>query len=135
MKIYMEKNITRWHGRLENKHDSMFVDGLALRYDPRLRGYELILWRKPNVYSHITVSEKRLEEFALSPNFDTDAFQSDSKLTMLQWSRLGFLDRFTTLCNFVGVERIPKETEEEILSAKEVCKMIRIKYDSDMKFC
>lgn len=127
--------ITKWHGRLDTKYNSMFVDGLTLRYDPRLRGYEMIIWRKPNTYSHIMVSDKKLEEFALSPNFDTDAFQNDSKLTMLQWSHLGFLDRFTTLCNFVGVDKIPKENEGQTLDAQAVCKILRIKYDSDMKFC
>ena len=129
-----KKETTNWHGRLNDKIHSMFIDGLVLRYDPRLRSHEMVIWKKTNVYLHIRLSEKSLEDFALSSNFDTDAFQHDSKLTMLQWSHLSFLERFTAIVNFVGLDRIPKD-EERVIDAQTVCKILRIKYNPDLRFC
>lgn len=124
---------TSWSGRGRGKEVSFLSDGLVYRYDPRLRAYEVIMRLGPNMYLHFRIADKALEDMVLSPSFDTEAFHTVNKLTVLQWSRLDFASQVIALANYVGLDKIPKVFEEE-MDARKACSLLRMRYENNIKF-
>lgn len=123
-----------WHGIGSDKEDSLFNKGILCRYDRVSKKYLVIYKQNMNDFLVVKIHDDGLDEIVLKPSFKIRMFEAMIKMKIREWATLPFPEKLLYLLQFKKMKQIAMEVISEHTSAKEVCRITKIKFDNSLKF-
>ena len=129
----MEKNLknpTSWVGGELSKRDSLFKDGILIRYDRMNKKFQCLYKIRNNMFGVANIGEGYLDEIGFF-NLDLVPFRVFlGSLSITDWLRKPFWIKIQDVYRFLGAERTFGKAGKNV-DLRKACKLSRISYDID----